>query len=183
MDAERKELTPKQEEKFEKLYKEMYPVVLRYLKTVVQENDWVEDVVQETFWLAYNKFDELEEHLNIRGWLMKTAKYKLQNMQRKMREWEHMSIDENDMEFFSEERDYQLPEIESVLEVLNPKEREFFRQYILLDYSVKEMAQLHCTTENNMRVKLYRLAKKWKKNINLMLFVLLVGDILRMMNL
>ena len=78
-------MTSEQREIFSEIYIDNWPKLLRYAKA----NKWcvgaAEELVQDTFHDAWSKFDELNDHENIGGWLMLTLKNKMRNYIRSRR--------------------------------------------------------------------------------------------------
>ena len=68
--------------RIEKLYLEMYEMLLNYARCSFEEESLAEEAVQETFRIACQKPDQLCESPNPKGWLVNTLKYTIRNMKR-----------------------------------------------------------------------------------------------------
>ncbi len=63
---------------FEELYTNCYWLVYRYVRRMVEKDlTAAEDVTQEVFLVAYQKWQEVRRHPNQKGFLLLTAKNKL----------------------------------------------------------------------------------------------------------
>lgn len=72
-----------EEEYLEQLYREMYPLLLRYAQSALAGDVMLaEEAVQETFAIAWTKMDALRASANPRGWTMETLKRVIQNTRR-----------------------------------------------------------------------------------------------------
>lgn len=71
------------EEYLEQLYREIYPLLLRYAQAAL-EGDRVlaEETVQESFAIAWAKMNALRASPNPRGWMMEVLKHVIQNTRR-----------------------------------------------------------------------------------------------------
>ena len=65
------------------LFYECYTSLLRYACSYLNNMHDAEEIVQETFLLAYLRIDEAMRHDNPEGWLMNTVKNKTMNAQSK----------------------------------------------------------------------------------------------------
>ena len=69
---------------FEELYTNCYWLVYRYVRHMVEKDlAAAEDVTQEVFLVAYQKWQEVRRHPNQKGFLLLTAKNKLKKLQPK----------------------------------------------------------------------------------------------------
>lgn len=65
---------------FEELYTNCYWLVYRYVRHMIEKDlAAAEDVTQEVFLVAYQKWQEVRRHPNQKGFLLLTAKNKLKN--------------------------------------------------------------------------------------------------------
>ena len=143
-----------------KYAKKLYRVVERLQE--IQEGkvgDITEDVVQESFLLAFVKWDEIRKSGKPMGWLVVTAKYYIYN-QIRMKDNQTISYQEKDiiLDFID---DSQLLR-ETLTE---PEEREMFTYY-LCGYKSAEIAEKLNMNENTVRVKIKRMKDKIRGNWN-----------------
>ena len=67
---------------FEELYTNCYWLVYRYVRHMVEKDlAAAEDVTQEVFLVAYQKWQEVRRHPNQKGFLLLTAKNKLKKLE------------------------------------------------------------------------------------------------------
>lgn len=66
----------------ERLYLEMYDMLLAYARASLKEEALAEEAVQETFQIACRKPEQLLESPNPKGWLVNTLKYTICNIKR-----------------------------------------------------------------------------------------------------
>ena len=75
-------MTQAQVKEIERLYLEMYDMMMAYARSNLNEELLAEEAVQETFKIACQKPKQLLESENPKGWLVNTLKYVLRNVQR-----------------------------------------------------------------------------------------------------
>lgn len=74
------------QELFSQLFHQEHDILLTYAQKILRQNgflineDDAEDAVQETFLLAWKKFEEVQEHNNPGAWLMEALKNTLKHM-------------------------------------------------------------------------------------------------------
>lgn len=73
MDTEQREL-------IEQLFLEMYDKLLMYARYALSESSLAEETVQETFQIACQKPERLQESPNPKGWLVNTLKNTIRNI-------------------------------------------------------------------------------------------------------
>lgn len=155
-----------QKRDFSVLFRENYVFVLRYILSVLQDKSMAEDVTQETFCEALRQYDKVHNSENIKGWLVRTAWYKIKETER--------SLHRKDMCFGDPERadagirdiSYEIKEAEILLnQTLTREESVCFMRRYFWGYSVRELANREGITENAMRVKLCRIKKKLNEEV------------------
>ena len=135
----------------------------------------VDDVMQETFLLLYEKADSLQEHPNISGWLVKTFKNKLRKAWEKQRQDAlHMSysLDDdkrkehpliwNDSGFQStlSVKDYD----DTLKKLLGEENAIICEEYIVHNEPTADVAERHGLTINALWVRINRIKQKLSKN-------------------
>ncbi|MDO4314276.1 MAG: sigma-70 family RNA polymerase sigma factor [Oscillospiraceae bacterium] len=75
-------------------WKVMYTVAYRMLDG---QRTAAEDAVQETFRILAEKFDEVENHPDIKKWLLKTVEYVAKNESRKAYRQREIALEPNDV--------------------------------------------------------------------------------------
>ena len=88
-------ITSEEQSKYiDEKYNELFPALLKYAKTQLNNPDLAEEAAQETFRIACVKPEELMGSKNPDGWLMETLKNVIKNMKRAvaMARWFEMQI-------------------------------------------------------------------------------------------
>lgn len=75
-------MRPEYSEQIEKLYFEMYDMLITYARCSLEEVSLAEEAVQNTFQIACQKPDQLCGSVNPKGWLVNTLKFTIRNMKR-----------------------------------------------------------------------------------------------------
>ncbi|MCM1046020.1 MAG: RNA polymerase sigma factor [Candidatus Gastranaerophilales bacterium] len=141
---------------FHKYYTDLY----LYVSTHIHNPSAVDDIVADTFALACEKIEDLKVHPNQKGWLIRTAHNKTREMYRQMKN-SGLSYDETEVENHPADSPYEMKELELTIEsALTPVEHRRFLRYFIWGCSVKELAALEDTSENNTSVRLTRIRQK-----------------------
>ena len=129
-------------EQIERLYKEMYPILLGYAKNVLQEPPLAEEAVQDAFCIACAKSGDFLRSGNPKGWIMETLKFVIRNTQRqqaKMRKLTVMSLNSEESALLAA---YDEGDIDALYENLAAREDfQLFKKIALDHYSMKEAAE------------------------------------------
>lgn len=153
-------------DEFEAFYKEHFRTVAKHVHRKVSNEQIVEDVTQETFYLALVKWDQVKNSDAPLRWLYQTANYKLQELQRKAITHPTVPLDEVGEMPVSEDVSQQMSELEIVAsESLTKEEWELLKKYHIIGYTVEELAEEAGITVNNMRVRISRVTGKLRKNM------------------
>ena len=133
--------------------------------TEERRKELAKDVLQETYYVAYKKWDILCEHSNPMGWLINTAKNKIRELNKSLKKIEcEVGLDADEYTFT--EDGYGKSELDLVItKGLTEEEKNRFYKYFLHGYSISELAQLEKISENNMSVRISRLRSKIAQNI------------------
>lgn len=75
-------MTSAQSKFIEKLYLEMFDMLMAYARASLENEALAEEAVQETFRIACLKPDDLMTCPNPKGWIINTLKYTIQNSRR-----------------------------------------------------------------------------------------------------
>ena len=153
------------ETEFEKMYEEHYKMLHRYVRTILGNSSFAEDVIQETFLEAWRKYDMIREHPNQGGWLIQTACFKIRNIRKRLSRLEMVSLDDN-KEISRKDYDLEMKELDVILKkTLTEEERLRFKRYYMWGYTIKEVAEIEGISVNNARVRVSRLLSKLRKEI------------------
>lgn len=82
---------------FNEMFRRNEAIVYNFIRYRILDKSLAQDVMQETFYLAYKKWDILKDHPNQTGWLLETARHKIQEFNRKIKKLEcETSLDDHD---------------------------------------------------------------------------------------
>ena len=144
---------------FQEIYRQTYEGLLRYITNVCRNRDMAEDILQETYFEALVQCDALRQHKNVRGWLYKTAGYKMRNY---IRKYKKAGVDLDAVqEFGGCDNLYGEAEWKMTLcRLLGKEEAKIFWQYYVLGCTGSELAMQLGITENCLKVRMHRYRKK-----------------------
>lgn len=154
----------------DKIYKEYFETVYKYLLYLTHNEDLSEELTQETFFKAIKNIDSFKEKSHILTWLIQIAKnlyYDEFKRNKKLVEFDNIQqkIYEENIEdtIVSKEEQRQLKEQIKNLD-------EIYKQVVLLrisgELSFKEIGLLLNKTENWARVTFYRAKNKLMKGVD-----------------
>lgn len=160
------EETTADHQEFNEMFRKNEATVYNFIRYRILDKTLAQDVLQETFYLAYKKWDVVKDHPNQAGWLIETARHKIQEVNRKIKKLEcETSLD--DQEHIVAKDEYGKAELDMVLKTeLDEEERKRLSRYFVAGYKISEMAKLENISENNMSVRLSRLRSKVAQCIN-----------------
>lgn len=173
---------------FEDVYKSHYRTVYRYVRRMIRNNDAaVEDVVQEVFFIAYEKWDLLQEHPNVAGFLIIVARNRVRkwyDQQSKVSVNEECVLEYLDGENSAQTNPvstgntgskgsagegtdpFSMVDLYATMEkVLTHKEVDILRQYYEYGYTSSEMAKMLGITESCFKVRVLRMKEKLKRGL------------------
>jgi len=152
---------------FNELMKKMYDKIYLFVGKGCRDRDFVEDVVQETFYEAYRKMDILMEHPNQIGWLYETAKNKKMKLGKKKDEFYLLEGEYGNLkEEKAEGEEYGEVELaETIKASVSEKEYEMLRDYYLNGYSSVEVADKYGIDRGVIRMRMSRLKRKLKEDL------------------
>lgn len=142
-----KEETTGDHQEFDEMYRRTQAEIYKFIRYRVADKELAKDVLQETYYVAYKKWDILCEHSNPMGWLINTAKNKIRELNKSLKKIEcEVDLDADEYTFTEDGKNR-------------------FYKYFLHGYSISELAQLEKISENNMSVRISRLRSKIAQNI------------------
>jgi RNA polymerase sigma-70 factor (ECF subfamily) len=158
-------------EKFEALYNTYYERIFRFAYQRVDEKEIASDITQQVFMKAMLNIRKYEYRgLPFSSWLYRIARNELNQLFRKNNSHRTVNIDETDLRYVADEmkvdglEEYSkiLPDVIAELDEddLQLVEMRFFEKR-----AFKEIADILDITENNAKVKLYRVLDKMKAAI------------------
>ncbi len=154
------------EVEFEELYKLHLNSIIRHVYHKVNNRQIAEDIAQETFYLAYVKWEQVRRSPAPLRWLYQTANYKVMELYRRASNYPTVSIDDAVDVAVSEEVSQQMSELEIIADdSLTKEEWLLVKKYFIIGYTVEELAKEMGITTNNLRVRLSRATSKLRKNM------------------
>ena len=159
-------MTAQQHREIEKLYVEMYELLLAYARSSLKNEALAEEAVQETFRIACTKFDQLCGSPNPQGWLCKTLKNVIQNTIRTQNRAniliaEYLAQQANQ---WSWSEDSIAPEL-LYENVADSKEFQLLYEYAIVGKSVLELAQERNITVDACKKRLQRAREMLQRKI------------------
>lgn len=125
-----------------------------------------EDIAQDVFYAAWKKGDEFLKHKEPKLWLMVTARNKMHALYRQMKRWTYEPLEEDHPTMAVMEHEYEESELElTALAIISEEEWKLIKDYYLSGITIKELAEKYQITENNMRVRLFRMKAKLRGEI------------------
>ena len=148
----------------EELFLRQYYGLFRYAQSVFIEHGNVdpagraEDVLQETFYLAFEKRDELMASHNPAKWLKSAATYKIREALRTDRKWV-----KGLMLLPSEEPLAPFPELEELSEFIPKEDYVLLKRLYIEGYTYKELCGELNVSKSNLGMRINRIKKAFKK--------------------
>ena len=149
-------------EQFAVIYKKYYSDMHYFGKKVLSSEDIAEDVVQETFLVAFRKFDDLLASLSPKGWLFKVLRHIIGDTYRKQaRLLETLSLSE----------DYDIPvhdktnlrlELEGAI---GKEDLEILIKLYVERYTYQEIAKIHNISIAAAKKRVQRAKAKLRKEL------------------
>lgn len=165
--------------KFEKLYKELAPVLICYARKYV-DNITAEDIVQDTFLKIWQKHTFLFQSSELKAYLYRSVQHGCLDYLRHLEvkgDYLESTITQLKMEeihFFDSDDIYaeesRLEKIYRELETLSPKSKEIFLMYYVEERKADEIAQMLGISKRTVETQIYRALKKLR-NALLILFL------------
>lgn len=161
---------------FEEMYKRQYDGIYNYVRRMIRHNEAaVEDLTQEVFFVAYEKWETLRLHPNIPGFLTLVARNKMKKWFQKQNRVYTKSSEMMDMITSDEEPEdgndvYKMVDLYSSLEhTLSNGELNILRHYYEYGYTSSEMAERLGISESCFKVRIARMKEKIKSSMKVLL--------------
>lgn len=151
---------------FQEFYLETCGRLLQYVSRMRDINGAAEDVMQETYCLAYMEWEKLQQHTDPMGWLCVTSNHVFRNLKRRMenRNISYEEMDERHVPGYMEE-DFNREEwCLTAREMLNEKDWRLLECYIQ-EYSSAEIAERMGISEENVRMRISRIRKRLRSGM------------------
>ncbi len=155
------------DKKFNELMRKMYDKIYLFVGKNCSDREFVEDVVQETFYEAYRKMDILLEHPNQIGWLYETAKYKRMKLGKQRSDIQESEVEYDELkgDKTGDEEYGEFELAETIKTSVSEKEYEMLRDYYLNGYSSVEVADKYGVDRGVIRMRMSRLKRKLKGDL------------------
>lgn len=151
-------------EEFEEFYRSYYLLITKFVFRQTEDSDITEDIVQDVFCLAYEKWKIVSVHPCPEGWLLQTAKYKLLEFWRKSARQEAISMEEEELDSGAVDENYGMVEIEAVAEAnLKMEEWNLLKSYYLEDKNVNRLAKQAGVKDSCIRMRISRVTRKLRE--------------------
>ena len=146
-------------DEFAVFYERYFNRIFRYAYRRISDVQTAEDIAQDTCCAAYAKKQDFLGHAQPLKWLFSTARNKIRELYRYAGRRATVPLEE--LELGREELRYEVKELElTALATLDRQEWELVKDYYLYGVTISELASAEGITENNMRVRLWRLKKR-----------------------
>ncbi len=151
---------------FEKIYKEYFNDVYRYIKRLSGDEHIAEEITSETFFKALKSIDNFRGECGIRVWLCQIAKNSYYNYIKKKskiltaEESELLNLPDNKHNVADEvQSKLQVLAIQKILDKIDEPYREVFMWRVYAELSFKEIGLIFGKTENWACVTYHRARK------------------------
>ena len=114
---------------FEEIYEKYYKLLYFCVGSYITQREDIEDIVMDTFLSFFNNFDSIDLDGNIKNYLVRSAKNKAINLQKKKREVLIENIEEYSLDFDNDSNGNDLMDI--IRDSLNDDERELFLSHVI----------------------------------------------------
>lgn len=166
---------------FEEIYLKYYNTIYRYICRAVRNHTAdAEDLTQEVFWVAYQKWDRVKDHPNIGGFLMVVAKNKVKKWSVRPCPlyYEELEMLDALVEQMDISDSYDMVDLCSSVEAtLSHEELGILLQYYSYGYTAAEMAKSLGVTESCFKVRVLRMREKLRRGIDLALLFFIFSSI------
>ena len=132
-------------DEFAVFYERYFNRIFRYAYRRISDVQTAEDIAQDTFCAAYAKKQDFLGHAQPLKWLFSTAINKIRELYRYAGRRATVPLEELEL---------------TALATLDRQEWELVKDYYLYGVTISELASAEGITENNMRVRLWRLKKR-----------------------
>ena len=157
--------------KFEVLYNTYYERIFRFAYQRVDKKEIAFDITQQVFMKAMINIQKYEfRGLPFSSWLYRIAQNELNQLFRKNSSHRTVNIDETDLKYVADEMKVEALEeyskiLPDVIAELDEDDLQLIEMRFFEKRAFKEIADILDITENNAKVKLYRILDKMKDAI------------------
>ncbi len=145
---------------FETLLAENRRIIERYVYFRISNKEDAEDILQETYLSAFQKFANLENKLYFKSWLIKIAKNKCNDY---YREKKINTVDDAALDTIAGKSGIgERFEILEIINSLNKKDRNILNMYYFIGYSQEEISKLMGIPIGTVKSRLYTARNNFK---------------------
>lgn len=143
---------------FEEIYEKYYKLLYFCVGSYITQREDIEDIVMDTFLSFFNNLDSIDLDGNIKNYLVRSAKNKAINLQKKKREVLIENIEEYSLDFDNDSNGNDLMDI--IRDSLNDDERDLFLSHVIEDISLRKLSKMRDENINTTKSKYHRIRKK-----------------------
>jgi len=147
------------EKAFREIVNSWEPRLYYYLRRIVENENDVWDILQETWLAVFKNIHKLEDPLKFSTWLYKISHNKAVNLLRKENRYVQMKAEQISDNFENTNTDIDVKEraeyVHKLLNKLKLAHREVLTLYFLEGFTINEMAQIIEVSEGTVKSRLY----------------------------
>ncbi len=168
---------------FQKLCEQYYADLGNFLLALTKDREMAEDLLQETFIIAWQKRAQLPSHPNPAGFLFQTARNCFKSAQRKRAKEQRRLVPLEQQEAqpaqcaadeeLLRQQDASIDElcwVDAVLQKLSAEERQLYEQHYLHKKSFVQLAREWGVSQTSLRMRAVRLRRKIQKEVRTLSF-------------
>ncbi|MBO5485479.1 MAG: RNA polymerase sigma factor [Eubacterium sp.] len=142
----------------EKLYRDYFSVVYKYILSISNDPLTAEEITQETFFKALKKIDDFRGDCSVRVWLCQIAKHTYYNYTKKQSRFVELSEDNVQGEYAEQDSllDFEAKELHRILHNLKEPYKEVFSLRIFGELSFSDIGELFGKSDSWARVTFHR---------------------------
>jgi RNA polymerase sigma-70 factor (ECF subfamily) len=152
------------------LYKNTFEYIYKYVYSSVNDKHRTEDIAAEVYLKAFDKIKKFKGKSSFKTWVYHIAKNEVYqwyrekdkafNVEHEKLDYISKKVNSADVKEDLKMRENQAEKVSKILEALKPKYREVLKLRFLLNYSVKETAEVMNIKPNYAKVLTHRALKK-----------------------
>ncbi|TAF72959.1 MAG: sigma-70 family RNA polymerase sigma factor [Bacteroidetes bacterium] len=155
------------------LYKKYQKTIFLYVHKQLLDKDLAKDITADCFVKAMNNLDKYEHrNLPFSAWLYRIAINEINSYFKKHKKLKIFSLEDIVLENFSDwsetdcEDQKKVEKLESALKKLDNNDQNLLNMAFQDNKTYKEIGQIYHTTEQNIKVKMFRIREKLKNWMN-----------------
>ncbi|MCI5056595.1 MAG: RNA polymerase sigma factor [Flavobacteriales bacterium] len=162
---------------FRPIYEKYYEDIFRFVLKRVSTTDLCQDLVSQTFLKALNKLNDYQfKGVPFVSWLYRIALNEVNLHYRSSHTKRTLRFDTSDLvrmfgeqheDVVDDEKQERIQRILNALQKLKPEDIQFIQLRFFEDRPYKEVGEIMGTTENNAKVKVFRIVERIKKIMKL----------------